>query len=82
MKKKDTLQIQFGKCIEFSLIILDFVRTCVFVLLFQLAKSNMPMCRSSIICYLTLSFSDAGKVELMHCLITYTWTGPLVSCPR
>lgn len=78
MKKEDTLQIQFGKCIEFSLIVLDFVRTCVFVLLFQLAKSNMPiaLCRSSIICYLTLSFSGAGKVELTHCLITYTWSGP------
>lgn len=49
MKKKDILQIQFGNCIEFNLIILDFVRTCVVVFLFPLAKSNMPiaLCRSS-----------------------------------
>lgn len=72
-EERHTLQIQFGKCIEFDLIILDFVRTCVFVLLFLLAKSNMPiaLCRSSIICYLTLSFSSAEKIELMHYLITY-----------
>lgn len=74
-EERHTLQIQFGKCIELDLIILDFVRTCVFVLLFLLAKSNMPiaLCRSSIICYLTLSFSRAGKSELMHCLIAYIW---------
>ena len=83
-EERHTLQIQFGKCIEFSLITLDFVRTCVSVLLFQLAKSNMPMalCRSNIIYRLTLSFSGAGRVELAHCLITYTWAGPPLSCPR
>lgn len=74
-EERYTLQIQFGKCIELDLIILDFVRTCVFVLLFLLAKSNMPiaLCRCSIICYLTLSFSGAGKFELMHCLMAYIW---------
>lgn len=74
-EERHTLQMQFGECIDFDLIILDFVRTCVFVLLFPLAKSNMPIapCRSSMICYLTLSFSSAEKVEFAHCLITYTW---------
>ena len=65
MKKKDILQIQFSNSIEFNWIILDFVRTCVSVLLFPLAKSNMPiaLCRSSMICWLTLSFSIERKVE-------------------
>lgn len=36
-EERHTLQIQFGKYIG-KLIILDFVRTCVFVLLFPLAK--------------------------------------------
>lgn len=69
-KKKEDAHSKFSlvKCIELDLIILDFVRTCVFVLLFLLAKSNMPiaLCRRSIICYLTLFFSRAGGFELTH----------------
>lgn len=38
--------------------------------------------RSSTICYLTLSFSSAAKVELTYCLITYTWCGAPFSRPR